>query len=207
LAAVLARGDEAQPTAEGAAATPAPDPSVEREIERLRGVTQARDKKQVEALTKRMRKYADDLSPVLAGLAKTLPPGRENAVGPLADQDEVDEWIRRTHQAREFFEESVSGDTGTNVARGAFAAAVRSLAEAAQTYKLARDEPAVRAALLERVRAQRDVAIRAWETASVQIDAINIAAGFGHQHVPGLGAGGNPPDALPEGTDAIEPAG
>ncbi len=207
LAAVLASGDEAQPTAERAAATPTPDPSVEREIERLRRVTQTRDKEQVEELTNRMRKYSDELRPVVAGLAKTLPPGRENAVGPLADEDEVDKWIRRTHQAREFFEESVSGDTGTNVARGAFAAAVRSLAEVAQTYKLALDEPAARAALLERVRAQRDLATRAWDTASVQIDAINIAAGFGHQHVPGLGAGGVPPDSLPEGTDATEPAG
>jgi hypothetical protein len=98
----------------------------------------------------------------------------------------------------------VSGETGTNVARGALAAAVSSVGELVATYRLALEEPANRAALLERVRGQRDVAMRAWDTGTVQLDAINIAVGYGHQHVPALGAGGLPPDDLPEGTGAID---
>jgi hypothetical protein len=86
------------------------------------------------------------------------------------------------------------------VARGAFATAVGSLAELVETYRLALDDPP----LLERVRGQREVAMRAWETATVQLDAINIAVGYGHQHVPALGAGGLPPDDLPEGTGAVD---
>jgi hypothetical protein len=48
-----------------------------------------------------------------------------------------------------------SGDTGTNVARGALATEVRGLAETTETCKLALETTAARAAALERVRAQR----------------------------------------------------
>ena len=63
----------------------------------------------------------------------------------------------------------------------------------------------MRAALLERARSQRDLAARTWSTAATQLDAINIDAGFGHQHVTFPSSGGAdaiPPDTLPEGTDA-----
>jgi hypothetical protein len=81
---------------------------------------------------------------------------------------------------------------------------VSSVGELVATYRLALEDPANRAALLARVRGQRDVAMRAWETGTVQLDAINIAVGHGHQHVPALGAGGVPPDDLPEGTGAVD---
>ena len=204
IAAALLAGSDDDGGARTAAAAPTPDPEVSKEVERLERVTQTRDKQQVEDLTRRMRAYAGELGPVVNGLARTLPPDRENAVGPLAGRAEVARWMRATDRARAFFAETVSGDTGTNVARGAFAAAVRGLAETVRTYELALAQPAARRAVLERVRAQREVALRAWETAAVQLDAINIAAGFGHQHVPGLGAGSAPPDQLPEGTDAEE---
>jgi hypothetical protein len=76
-----------------------------------------------------------------------------------------------------------------------------------ETYRLALADPASRAALFERVRGQRDVAMRAWETGTVQLDAINIATGYGHQHVAALGAGGLPPDDLPEGSGALDDGG
>ena len=77
-----------------------------------------------------------------------------------------------------------------------------------QTYELALEQSNVRAALLERTRAQRDLAARTWSTAATQLDAINIDAGFGHQHVvfpSSAGPGAIPPDTLPEGTDAETP--
>ena len=73
-----------------------------------------------------------------------------------------------------------------------------------ETYRLAVERPTVRRELLETVRALRDDAIRAWETASIQVDVINVAVGYGHQHPPLPGGNGSPPDQLPEGTDATE---
>jgi hypothetical protein len=205
VAGVLMAGDSADrgPT-EQAVRSLTPEPTVESEQQRLQRVTETRDKEQVQDLTARMREWSDDLDPVLRGVAKTVPPESQNKIGPLADRAEVEDWLRKTRSARAFFEASVSGDTGTNVARGTLAASIRGLAEMVETYKLALSRGETRAALLERVRAQRDIAMSAWETASIQMDVINIAVGLGHQHPPTPGRGGTPPDALPEGTDATE---
>jgi hypothetical protein len=196
-------GDGAAPT-DRAASSRTPEPTPESEQQRLQRINDTRDKEQVQDLTTRMRQWSDDLDPVLRGVARTLPPGSENKVGPLADRAEVEGWRRTTASARRFFEESVSGDTGTNVARGTLAASVSGLAEMVETYKLALERGEARAALLKRVRAQRDIAMSSWETASIQIDVINIAVGLGHQHPPVPGSGGKLPDELPEGTDATE---
>jgi len=174
--------------------------SIETEAAELRRITKVRDKEQVKELTERVRGFADDLGPVVDGIARTLPPGNDDKVGPLASPADVRDWVQTTRAVRGYFADSVSGETGTNVARGAFATAAGSVAELVETYRLALDD----APLLERVRGQRDVAMRAWETATVQLDAINIAVGYGHQHVPALGAGGLPPDDLPEGTGALD---
>jgi hypothetical protein len=201
-AAAIGGGGDDEPSAPAAATSE--EDSAQREAERLRRATQTRDKQQVQELTDRMRGYADELGPVVDGVGRTLPPERENAIGPLAEPDEVAGWVRTARSAHEFLAESVSGETGTNVARGAFASAVDALVQMTETYRLALEQPGVREQLFERVRGQRDVALRAWETGTVQLDAINIAVGFGHQHVATLGAGGRPPDSLPEGTGATE---
>jgi hypothetical protein len=198
-------GDGGSTDRAAAVATPeSPEAEAKREVERLRRATQTRDKEQVKELTDRMRGYVDELTPIVDGIARTLPPENDKKVGPFASSADVQDWGRRTRAARRFFAESVSGETGTNVARGAFATAIGSLDEVVQTYRLALDDAPARAKLLERVRRQRDVATRAWETGTVQLDAINIAVGYGHQHVPALGAGGLPPDDLPEGTGAVD---
>jgi hypothetical protein len=203
-AAALAGGGDDDPQAAATAAAPeSEEEAVQREVERLQKATQTRDKEQVKDLTDRARRFAEDLGPIMDGVARTLPPDSEK-VGPLASAADVREWARRTRAARAYFAESVSGETGTNVARGALAASVNSVGELVATYRLALEQPANRAALLERVRGQRDVAMRAWDTGAVQLDAINIAVGFGHQHVGALGAGGLPPDDLPEGTGALD---
>jgi hypothetical protein len=203
-AAIAGGGDDAPQSAATAEAPETEEEAARREVERLQKATQTRDKEQVKDLTDRARGFADDLGLIIDGVARTLPPDSETKVGPLASAADVRDWSRRTRAARAYFRESVSGETGTNVARGALAAAVSSVGELVATYRLALEEPANRAALLERVRGQRDVAMRAWDTGTVQLDAINIAVGYGHQHVPALGAGGLPPDDLPEGTGAID---
>jgi hypothetical protein len=199
-AAIGGGGDE--PGAPSAATSE--EDSAQREAARLRRATQTRDKQQVQELTDRMRQYGDQLGPIVDAVARTLPPEQENRIGPLAEPGEVADWVRTARAAHDYFAESVSGETGTNVARGAFASAVDGVVQMTETYRLALEQPAVREQLFDRVRGQRDVAMRAWETGTVQLDAINIAVGFGHQHVATLGAGGRPPDTLPEGTGATE---
>jgi hypothetical protein len=204
-AAAIAGGGDGEPGAAAVATPESEEQAIRREAERLQRVTQTRDKEQVKELTDRTRGFADDLGPIVDGITRTLPPGNDSKVGPLASPAEVRNWVQKSRAARRFFAESVSGETGTNVARGAFAAAVNSLFEMVETYQLALDDPSSRRQLFERVRGQRDVTMRAWETGTVQLDAINIATGYGHQHVAALGAGGLPPDNLPEGTGAVDP--
>jgi hypothetical protein len=201
---LVASGGDDGPSTEQAARSQTPEPTAESEQARLQRITETQDKGQVQDLTTRVRQWSDDLDPVVRGVAKTLPPESENKIGPLASRAEVEDWRKKTRAAQSFFEESVSGDTGTNVARGTLASSIRGLAEMVETYKLALSQQGARTALLERVRAQRDIALRTWETASIQMDVINIAVGFGHQHPPVPGSGGTPPDELPEGTDATE---
>ena len=180
---------------------------MEREAAELRRRSAARDKQQIEELTTRTRSMVEDFTPVIVGLGKTLPPDTKRT-GPLATAAQVDDWRSRVREADEYFADSVSGETATNVARNGFANAVDVVVETLETYELALEQSNVRAALLERTQAQRDLAARTWSTAATQLDAINIDAGFGHQHVvfpSNAGPAAIPPDTLPEGTDAETP--
>jgi hypothetical protein len=199
IAVLIVSGDDQDPVASAAGA--------DRETDELRSEFAARDKEQIEALTTRTRAMVEEFSPVIVGLARTLPPDTRRT-GPLADAAAVDEWRSRVREADAYFAETVSGETATNVARNGFANAVDVLLETVETYGLALEQPAVRAELLERARDQRDLAARTWSTAAIQLDAINIEAGFGHQHVTfpsSAGPDAAPPDTLPEGTDAETP--
>ena len=202
---VASSGDDPAP------ANASVDDEIESEAESFRRQTQVRDKEQVKELTDQMRQSAEDLAPTLTGLAKALPPG-EKRTGPAAEASQVQDWRRAIRAADEYFAETVSGETGTNVARGGFAAALDALAESAATYALALEQPGARRELLERARTQRDLAVRSWSVAATQLDAINIATGYGHQHVYLGGAeasGGFGADPVPEGTGAehAEPEG
>jgi hypothetical protein len=178
--------------------------SIDSEAATLRKQTQVRDKDQVAELTSRMRGTADALVPVLDGFGKALPPGKKS-LGPLATTAAVAKWRAAVGKENEYFAETVSGETGTNVARGGFAAALDALNEATQTYGLAVDDPGHRRQLLARAREQRDLAVRTWSVAATQLDAINIATGYGHQHVYLGGSelvGGFNADPAPEGSGA-----
>jgi hypothetical protein len=191
------------------AAAPATADATQSEIEVLRRQDAVRNKQQIEDLTARARSMVDDFTPVIAGLGRTLPADSER-VGPLASAATVEDWRARVRAANAYFAETVSGETATNVARNGLGDAVAVLAEAVETYKLALDSPAMRPALLKRVRSQRDLATHAWFTAAIQLDVINIDAGFGHQHVvfpTAAGSAAVPPDDLPDGTGATSPDG
>jgi hypothetical protein len=202
VAVVVASGSDEDPRAGQEAAF---DEEVEGEAARLRRQTQVRDREQVEELTGRMRQMVDDLQPVLSGLARTFPPGRDNRTGRLASAADVERWRAPLREADRYFENPPSGETGTNVARGGFSASIDALVGAVDTYALALRAAGERPPLLERARDQRNLAIRSWSVAATQLDAINIATGFGHQHVY-LGAseqvGGFGADPAPEGSGA-----
>ena len=205
MIAVLLLGGGDDPSASGSSA--AQSAQTEDTAEELRRRFAAREKQQIEELTSRARTMVEDFTPVVAGLAKTLPPDTDE-VGPLASAEGVDDWLGRVREADEFFEETVSGETATNVARNGLGNAVDVLLETVETYKLALREPSARAALLESARRQRDLAARAWFTAATQLDVVNIDAGFGHQHVTfprDGGKGAVPPDSIAQGTDAEAP--
>ena len=187
-AVVIASGNDSQsdPAGDEAAAV---KKSIESEAAILRKQTQVRDKEQVKELTERMRGTADALGPVLTAMRKAGVP----SAGAVA------KWRMVVRAENEFFAETVSGETGTNVARGGFAAALDILDEAVESYTLARADRR----LLARAREQRDLAVRTWSVAATQLDAINIATGFGHQHVYLGGteaAGGLSADPAPEGS-------
>jgi hypothetical protein len=201
---VLASGDDDAPASEQGAVAD----EVETEAERLRRQTQVRDREQVQELTDRMRRATEDLQPVLSGLAETFPPGRDNRLGELATAADLREWRAPLRETDRYFDDPPSGETGTNVARGGFAAAVDALVGSVDTYELALESDGGREALLERAREQRNLAVRTWSVAATQLDAINIATGFGHQHVYLGGsaeAGGFGADPAPEGSGATEP--
>jgi hypothetical protein len=202
VAVAVASGSDEDPQAAQEAAF---DEAVQSEAERLREQTQVRDREQVEDLTGRMRQMVEDLQPVLAGLARTFPPGADDRTGRLVPAAQLDRWRGPLREADRYFENPPSGETGTNVARGGFAASIDALVGAVDTYRLAVQAGADRGPLLERARDQRNLAIRTWSVAATQLDAINIATGFGHQHVY-LGAseevGGFGADPAPEGSGA-----
>ena len=208
VVAVLLLGDGDERSSGSAASQSAADPE-QSEADRLRREAAVRDKEQIEDLTQRARSMVDDFAPVIVGLARTLPPDSDR-IGPVASARTVSDWRGRVQEADEYFADTVSGETATNVARNGLGSAVAVLLEAVETYQLALENPSVRGALFERARSQRDLAARAWSAAATQLDAINIDAGFGHQHVvfpSSAGSGALPPDDLPEGTDAASGGG
>jgi len=200
---VVLGGDDETPATP--AATPAADDGI-KSAEELEQEFAERDRKQIEELTSEARTVAETLQPVMDGLEEALP----RSGGP-ADQvaaGKVQQWLDKVRDAAAPYQESISGGTGFNIARNTIRAALDGLVNTLETYQLASGAGVDRAAVHQQAAAQRDNAIRTWSAAGVQIDAINIDAGFGHQHIEQLGgaeAGGLAPDTLPEGTDATHP--
>ena len=191
---VIASGDD-NATDPQAAEQAAVEKSIQSEAAKLREQTQVRDKEQVKDLTDRMRATADVVDPIVAQMHRKK----------VASAATVASWRRAVRKENEYFADTVSGETGTNVARGAFASSLDALNEAVETYALALKDPGQRAALLERAAQERDLAVRTWSYAATQLDAINIATGYGHQHVYLGGseaAGGVGADPEPEGSGA-----
>ena len=155
-------------------------PLAESTEDRIRRESAARDQKQIVALTDTARDTVARVAPVLAAMAAGEAP------------DEA--WEPALREAAAAYDDPPSGETATNVARGALAAATDLLVSATAAYP---DDP-------ERAAELRRLAVRMWSVGATQLDAVNIEAGNGHQHVflDADGEGAFTPDGAPEGEGA-----
>jgi hypothetical protein len=199
VAVLVFGGDDDEP-----AAVSAPTEAAEGDAAELRREFAERDKQQIEELTNAAREVARSLSPAMGGLAEAMP--YEGGEGEPAAAADVQDWLDSARDAAAPYQESISGSTGHNVARNTVRSALDGLVAAIGTYRLSLAASGADAEPLRALAAeQRDNAVRTWSAAGVQLDAINVDAGFGHQHVAQLAgpeSGAQPPDSLPEGTDA-----
>lgn len=197
--ALIGGGDDESPAAaEKAPATPETIDIEGKTAEELAADFEQRDREQVKDLTATARRIVDAVAPVMSEYGDALP---DQGGAQPAGAERVEQWLATVREQVKPFEESVSGETATNVARATVRSALDSLTGSLETYRLAAELDADRDAIYARARAQRELAIRTWSAAITQVDYVNVTIGFGHQHVPPIG-GGAPPDDLPEGTDA-----
>ncbi|GAA1259677.1 hypothetical protein GCM10009677_08410 [Sphaerisporangium rubeum] len=170
-------------------------------VDQIRAEDAARDKTQIKELTELARATRDRLAPVLEGLAKAMP--AEATAGPAAvTAADVENWRKAATAAVDGFADPPSGMTATNVARASLTSAVRQLATTVDTYaefqKLSGDDAA---RTLELAVRQRTDAVFTWSVGATALDALNVDAGYGHQHIflQSDGDGALTPDAEPEG--------
>lgn len=170
-------------------------------VDQIRAEDAARDKTQIKELTELARSTRDRLAPVLEGLAKAMP--AEETAGPaVVTAADVENWRKAATAAVDGFANPPSGMTATNVARASLTSAVRQLATTVETYassqKLSGDDAA---RTLELAVHQRTDAVFTWSIGATALDALNVDAGYGHQHVflQTDGDGVLTPDAEPEG--------
>lgn len=183
--------------------TTGPDGTQQR-VEELRRAEATRDAAQIEELTETARLVADDLLPVVESMTQVLP-AEGPPVAVQLDAAPLGTWSNTVAGASARFAAPPSGSTGTNVARSALRTAVDLLGESVDLLELSRDLPEERrVAVVARAQTQRDLAMRTWSIGATQLDAINIDAGNGHQHVflPAFGDGVMTADPAAEGSGA-----
>ncbi|MFJ2034105.1 hypothetical protein [Streptosporangium sp. NPDC087985] len=176
--------------------------STESLVEQFRAEAALRDKAQIKTLTELARTTRDRLVPVLEGLEHALP-SNEGATPAAATSADVESWRKAAAAAVEGFADPPSGETATNVARSSLASAVRQLATAVDTYAAAQKlTGSTREAVVDLAVRQRADAIFTWSVGATGLDAVNVDAGYGHQHVflpTSDGSGALTPDPEPEG--------
>ncbi|GIH61957.1 hypothetical protein [Microbispora siamensis] len=176
--------------------------SIEQMADQIRAESALRDKTQIKTLTELARTTRDRLLPVLEGLNRVMP--ADGTAGPAAvTSGDVASWRKTADAAVESFADPPSGETATNVARSSLTSAVRQLATAVDTYATAREltGPA-HETVLDLAARQRADALFTWSIGATALDAVNIDAGYGHQHVflpAAPGDGVLTPDSEPEG--------
>lgn len=184
---------------------PSGDPIEQRTAE-LRAQEAERDRDQIETLTAQAREVRDQIVAPLEEFNESVPPGDgEQAASADADPERIQSWNETMADAATTFDESPSGSTGTNVARNSLAVSLGLMESAVGLYGVAAElDGDQQQELLARAGEQRDLAVRTWSVAATQLDAINVDAGFGHQHVylEVEGTGALTPDGAEDGAEA-----
>ncbi|GAA1266423.1 MULTISPECIES: hypothetical protein [Streptomyces] len=165
----------------GAGRTASADPT--RQLaDRIRAQEAARNAKQVKTLTTQARDLATRLMPVLGQMETAMP--HEGRAPRAAGAAEAGRWKAVTSAAVAALAHPPSGDTGYNVARSDFSAAVRALDGAVDSYRLALGAPpSLKKRLVAAAASQRDQGIDVWSIGATELDAVDVDAGLGHQHV------------------------
>ncbi|GAB3893035.1 hypothetical protein GCM10027612_41900 [Microbispora bryophytorum subsp. camponoti] len=143
--------------------------------------------------------------------ARRTGPGhaRRRHRGPaVVTASDVETWRKAATAAVEGFADPPSGETATNVARSSLASAVRQIATTVDTYAAARDLTGVaRTTAMGLAVRQRTDAFFTWSVGATALDAVNVDAGYGHQHVflpTSSGEGSSPPTPNPRGVTTRE---
>ncbi|GII59037.1 hypothetical protein Pth03_74260 [Planotetraspora thailandica] len=141
-----------------------------------------RDAARITELTTMARETKQVVRPVVDGLTLVAPD--DGSAASQATAAQLSEWKKVMEQERQRYSETVSGSTGTNVARNALGAAVNLLSTSLDTYSVAAELPADRRpAVIELAARQRSLAVATWSVAATQLDQLNVDSGNGHQHV------------------------
>jgi hypothetical protein len=177
--------------------------SSERNVEQMQRAEVERDLKLVAELTDLARGSRDRLAQTLSGMAAVAPFGTATPGTPLS-ADSVKGWREAVTAEVNRYAEPPSAGTAVNVARGGLQAAVQQLASAVDLFEAAATAPQpLSGKLIGNAGTQRTLALRTWSVAAIQLDQINIDAGYGHVHVqlpaaPGSGVISS--DGSPEGS-------
>ncbi|ETK33554.1 hypothetical protein [Microbispora sp. ATCC PTA-5024] len=177
--------------------------STEQIADRLRAEDAVRDKAQIKELTELARTTRDRLVPVLEGLGRVMPV--DGTAGPaVVTPADVAGWRQAAAAAVDGFADPPSGETATNIARSSLASAVRQIATTVDTYAASRGLTGqIRTTVMDLAVRQRAAALFTWSVGATALDAVNVDAGYGHQHVflpASSGDGALTPDPEPEGT-------
>lgn len=177
----------------------------ERRVEELRAEEARRDREQIGELTELARDARDLVVPHLDEFSQAVPVGSDVTTVDV-EIEEIEAWQETLSEASALFEESPSGTTATNIARHSLGMSLGLLESAVDLFAIAAvAEGDLQADLVERASVQRDLAVQTWSVGATQLDAINIDAGYGHQHVyleiEGLEM--MSPDELQDGDEAV----
>ena len=172
----------------------------EQNIAAMQRADAQRDVKQVAELTDLARGSRDRLTPVLTAMAAIAPVGTTAPPGPPPTADIVQGWREVVSAEVARYANPPSAGTGVNIARNGLRVAVQQLAAAVDAFAAAASG---NGALVTLAGEQRTLALRTWSVAAIQLDVINIDAGYGHAHVvlpSGADSGVIAPDDSPEGS-------
>lgn len=161
--------------------------AVERRTAELREQFDASDVERAGALVDTVRAVTPEVQGLLDELHGALPPEdgtSDEPVGELATSGDVVTWRETVTGVRERLAATDPASTQINVARAGLLAATDQLVATVDLYEAALDPSTTETtSMLSHVGAARRSALGMWDVAAIQVDAVAVEYGLGHQHV------------------------